>query len=140
MATDPTGLAGDLRTAIMHTSRRLRTEASGDLLTPGQYSVLGALRTASSTLRALADRERVQPPSMTRTVASLLERGLVERIEDPHDRRHVIVSLTPAGRQVLADARECRNAWLARRLADLTPAQRRLMAQATVLLHRMSRM
>src|SRR5690348_6018472 len=92
-ATDPAVLAGDLRTAIMHTSRRLRTEASGDLLTPGQYSVLGTLRTSSSTLRALADRERVQPPTMTRTVASLVERGLVDRIEDPHDRRQVMVSL-----------------------------------------------
>ena len=139
LSTDPAILAAELRTAIMHTSRRLRTEASGDLLTPGQYSVLAALRTSSATLRALAKRERVQPPSMTRTVASLLERGLVDRIEDPHDRRQVIVSLTDAGRQALADARECRNAWLARRLAELTPDQRKLVAEATALVQRMSR-
>src|SRR5262245_60693800 len=128
LSTEPATLAADLRTAIMHTSRRLRTEASGDLLTPGQYSVLGALRTSSATLRALAERERVQPPSMTRTVASLVEQGLVDRIEDPHDRRQVIVSLTAAGREALADARESRNAWLAQRLAELTPEQRRLVA------------
>jgi DNA-binding MarR family transcriptional regulator len=77
---------------------------------------------------------------MTRTVTALVERGLVERIEDPQDRRQVLVSLTPAGRQVLSDARNRRNEWLARRLAELEPAERRLLAEATAILQRMSRM
>jgi DNA-binding MarR family transcriptional regulator len=139
-AADPGVLSGELRVAIMHTSRRLRIEGSGDAVTPGQYSVLAALKSTSSTLRDLAERERVQPPAMTRTVAALVERGLVDRIEDPQDRRQILVSLTPAGRRVLSDARNQRNEWLARRLADLDPAERRLLAEATEILQRMSRM
>ena len=36
----PDTLAIDLRTAVMRTSRRLRVEATGDVITPGQYTVL----------------------------------------------------------------------------------------------------
>ncbi|HAP90463.1 MAG TPA: MarR family transcriptional regulator, partial [Arthrobacter bacterium] len=41
--TTPDTLAIDLRTAVMRTSRRLRVEATGDVITPGQYTVLAQL-------------------------------------------------------------------------------------------------
>ena len=39
----PDTLAIDLRTAVMRTSRRLRVEATGEVITPGQYTVLAVL-------------------------------------------------------------------------------------------------
>src|SRR3954454_1029593 len=87
-------LAAELRMAIMRTSRRIRQERSTDDVTPGQYSVLNGLDVLGPlTPRELAEREKVQPPSMTRTVSALEELGLVSRTDHPTDGRQVLVAL-----------------------------------------------
>ena len=71
---DTAALAHDLRLAVMRLSRRMRSERDpeNELLPVGQLSVLGALkRLGESTVGELAAVERVQPPSMTRTVNCL---------------------------------------------------------------------
>jgi DNA-binding MarR family transcriptional regulator len=127
-------LAGELRVAITRTARRLRTEGMGEAVTASQYTVLVALKSQPSTLHDLARSEGVQPPSMSRTVASLVERGLVTRTEDPQDRRQALVTITEAGRDVLAKSRERRTAWLSVRLTDLNAQQRQVLAEAAAIL------
>ena len=106
-------LAVELRQAIMRTSRRLRQERSDDDITPGQYSVLAWLDVnGPQTPRELATREKVQPPSMTRTVAALEERGLVVRADHPTDGRQVLVGLTDVGATAVRETRKRRDAWL----------------------------
>src|ERR687890_246935 len=140
----PTGrrapaLAAELRTAVLRTSRRLRQERSTDDVTPGQYSVLAVLdRHGPCTPRELALHEKVQPPSMTRTLTALAELGLVDRTMHPTDGRQVLVSLTEPGRVVVRETRRRRDAWHARRLAELAPAERETMSDAAVLLQRMA--
>src|SRR3954452_6443184 len=86
-------LAVELRMAVMRTSRRLRQERSVDDVTPGQFSVLAAIDSLGpQTPRELAAREKVQPPSMTRTIAALEQLGLVERTGHPSDGRQILVS------------------------------------------------
>jgi DNA-binding MarR family transcriptional regulator len=131
-------LADELRIAVTRTARRLRTEGTLEAVTPSQYSVLAALKHSSSTLSALAERERVRPPSITRVVGALEERGLVERVVDPSDRRVVIVSLTDHGRSLIAEMRQRRTVWLSRQLADLEPGERQVLAQAAEILQRIS--
>ena len=63
------------------------------------------------TLGALADHERVAPPSVTKAVAKLEERGLVARQADATMEAHV--SITPAGTALLADVRQRKDLWLA---------------------------
>jgi len=46
----------------------------------------------------LADELGVEGPSLVRLLDKLVQDGLVERSEDPSDRRAKIVHLTPAGR------------------------------------------
>lgn len=70
---------------------------------------------------ALASRERVQPPSMTRVIASLHELGFVERTPHPTDGRQIIVTLSPSGQEMLADEAQAREAWLTERLQRLDP-------------------
>ncbi len=70
---------------------------------------------------ALAARERVQPPSMTRVIASLHELGLVERTPHPTDGRQIIVTLSEAGSELLADEAQAREVWLTERLDKLDP-------------------
>jgi DNA-binding MarR family transcriptional regulator len=123
----------------MRVARRLRAEKSDQDLTDGQFSVLALLdRSGPLTPRALAEFERVQPPSMTRTLAGLLARGLIDRAGDPADRRQVIVRLTEPGTRAVQETRRRRDAWLSRRLADLEPKERAVLAEASEILRRIA--
>jgi DNA-binding MarR family transcriptional regulator len=137
--TAPDTLAIDLRTAVMRTSRRLRVEATGDIITPGQYTVLALLNgSGPSTLRALAESEHVQAPSMTRIVNALADQGFVTRNTNPDDGRQVRVEITDAGRTVLAEARNQRTAWLAQRVAGLSEEDRHTLSRAARIMQEMS--
>jgi DNA-binding MarR family transcriptional regulator len=134
----PDVLAIDLRTAVMRTSRRLRIEATGDVITPGQYTVLAHLRVKPQTLRELADQEHVQAPSMTRIVNALTDQGFALRSPHPEDGRQIRVSITLAGEAVLAEARSQRTAWLAQRVAGLSDEDRRTLSRAAHIMQELS--
>lgn len=132
-------LAADLRVAIGRTARRIRTEKSDLDLSDTQLSVLFLLdRGGATTPGELAEHERVQPPSMTKVINALADRGLVQRSDHPDDRRQVLVGVTEAGRSEVRETRRRRDAWLARRLADLTPDERATLAAAGTLLSRIA--
>ncbi|WP_030485558.1 MarR family winged helix-turn-helix transcriptional regulator [Nocardioides aequoreus] len=135
-----TGLASELRLSVMRLSRRLRSEREpGNPLSVAALSALGILfREGDCTVGALAAHERVQPPSMTRTVNGLVEEGYAVRRPHETDGRVVVVSLTEKGREVLLADRRRRDAWLARRLRAFTPDERELLRQAAPLIHRLA--
>lgn len=83
---------------------------------------------------ALAIRERVRPPSMTRVIASLVDLGFVDRVAHPDDRRQVLVSVSPAGHDLIEAERRASREWLQQRLAELTPEQRRTLLEAADLM------
>jgi DNA-binding MarR family transcriptional regulator len=89
-------------------------------------------------LAQLAAKERVQPPSMTRTTAGLEGRGLVTRHADPADRRHVVFDLSDDGRRLLREDRRRREAWLAGQLESLTAEERELLHAVAPLLDRLA--
>jgi DNA-binding MarR family transcriptional regulator len=86
----------------------------------------------------LAEHEKVQPPSMTRVVAALEERGLVVRAPHASDRRQVVLTVTDQGKEVVRQTRRLREAWLAQRLRELTPQERALLRQAAPILEKLS--
>src|SRR3954468_19088790 len=133
-------LAKSLRDAIQRLNRRVRqTRPVGDL-TYGQLSALTSLQLAGAlTPRELADTERVQPPTMTKIVGKLEERGLVVRTPHPTDRRQVILSATERGRAVYAQFEKARNEWLARQLAELSPEERDTLERAAQILQQVAR-
>lgn len=134
------GLASQLRLSVMRLRRRLVTERDPDNeLSLNTMAVLGSLhRHGALTVGELATLERVQPPSMTRTVTCLEELGHVSRRKHETDGRQVVVELTDTGREtVLADRRR-RDAWLARRLSELTPHERAVLREAAPILERLS--
>jgi DNA-binding MarR family transcriptional regulator len=101
--------------------------------------VLGLLvRTGEQTVGDLARAERVQPPSMTRTVNCLEADGYVVRRPHDTDGRQVVVSLTDAGRAAVLADRQRRDAWLARQLGSLTPAERAALRDAAPILARLA--
>ncbi|HEY7721814.1 MAG TPA: MarR family transcriptional regulator [Pedococcus sp.] len=130
-------IAGELRLACMRISRRVRFESTHEV-PPHQFSVLARLEEAPRTPGELADIERVSPPSMTRTVAALVERGLVARTADPSDGRQVILSLTPEARRVLREIRRRRDQWMTVRVKSLTPEEQEVLRQAASILSRVA--
>lgn len=123
----------------MKVARRLRAEKSDAELSDGQFSVLSVLdRCGPLTPRALAEHERVQPPSITRTLSGLLDRGLIDRTEVPSDRRQAIVRLTETGAMAVKETRRRRDAWLARRLDGLDPKEQAVLAEASEILRRIA--
>jgi len=130
-------LANDLRLACMRISRRVRFEST-QAVAPHQFSVMARLEGTALTPRELAGIERVSPPSMTRTVAALVERGLVVRQDDPLDGRQVFISLTPQGLSLLKDTRRKRDAWMASRLKGISADEREVLAKASVILNRVA--
>ncbi|MFK3981465.1 MarR family winged helix-turn-helix transcriptional regulator [Micromonospora sp. NPDC050397] len=136
----PAQLASQLRDAITRLNRRVRQSRPVGELTLTQLSALTSLELAGAlTPRELADTERVQPPTMTKIVAKLEERGLVRRTPHPTDRRQVILSTTDSGREVFAQFERARNEWLGHRLAELTPEERETLRQAAVILQKVAR-
>jgi DNA-binding MarR family transcriptional regulator len=140
VARTDAGLASSLRFSVNRLSRRMRTEDLDDTgVSVGGLSVLARLfRDGESSVGQLAAAERVQPPSMTRTVSCLEVEGLVERAPHPTDGRQVIIRLTEAGEAVLVAERRRRDAWLMPRLRELTPDERALLRQAAPILERLS--
>src|SRR3954454_17281287 len=137
-ADDPDALAmaDRLRLSATRLARRLRQESGTDL-TPSQLSALAAINAHGPlTLGALAEVERVAPPSVTKVLSKLEAAGLVARQADERDRRVVRVVTTAAGDQLLADVRERKDAWLAARVAEMTAEERRRVADALDVLER----
>ncbi|MDL4772694.1 MULTISPECIES: MarR family transcriptional regulator [Thermomonosporaceae] len=154
MTTPPTrnraapapGLAEELRISIARLSRRLRTlrtaadGGSAGPLSLTQFAALAAIeRNGSMTPRELADHEKVQPPSMTRVIAFLEERALVVRSPHPTDGRQVVLSATEEGRSLLKEERRRKEAWLSRRLGELTADEREILRKAAPILDKLSR-
>lgn len=135
------GLASELRFSVMRLRRRLANEGHPDNpLNLNSMAVLGALhRNGELTIGELAAHERVQPPSMTRTVNCLEEGGYVARRSHETDGRQVVVSLEELGRETLLADRDRRDAWLATRLRDLSADERAVLRQAAPILERLAR-
>jgi DNA-binding MarR family transcriptional regulator len=132
-------LAEQLRAAIIRLTRRLRQTRPMGEVTQNQLSVLASLELAGAlTPRELAEAERVQPPTMTKVLARLEERGLVQRAPHPTDGRQVLLSATESGRALLLEQRRVKAEWLTRRLAALSAPDREILARAAEILERIA--
>jgi DNA-binding MarR family transcriptional regulator len=132
----PTELAVEVRDAITRLNRRLRQTRPLGELTIAQISALQSLDAAGElTPRELAEAERVQPPTMTKIVNKLEERGLVQRAPHPTDGRQVVLTTSSAGREWMANYRRARDEWLARRLGALGAEERETLRRAAAILN-----
>lgn len=127
--------ASDFRMATFRLARRLRSQRAIDTMSDGQFAVLAALSVhGPHTLGELADRERVSPPSMNRTVNCLEESGYLSRTPDEDDRRKVNIALTDAGRDVVDETVRRRDSWLEKAIAALSPEQRATLHAASAIM------
>ncbi|CAN5315149.1 MarR family transcriptional regulator [soil metagenome] len=128
-------LATDLSLAVVRLARQLRFRRPDSPVSMSQLSALSTLhKEGAMTPGALAVRERVRPPSMTRVVASLAELGLVARTAHPVDGRQVLVSVSDAGIDLVESERRASQEWLHRRLASMDDDERVTLKRAADLM------
>ncbi len=128
-------LPSDLSLAVIRLARQLRFRRPDSPVSLSQLSALSTVaKEGPMTPGALAIRERVRPPSMTRVIASLVDLGFVDRSAHPDDRRQVLVAISAAGTDLLEAERKASREWLQQRLAELTAEQRKTLLDAADLM------
>ena len=107
MSSERQDLARRMSVALGLVNRRIRTGDDG--LSVGLLSALSTVM-AHDGIRAsdLARIEKVAAPSITRAVADLEARGLVEREADPADGRASLIRITTLGVKAVERARDGR--------------------------------
>src|SRR3984957_18978281 len=128
-------LASDLSLAVMRLSRQLRFRRPQSPVSLSQLSALATLANfGPMTPGALAIRERVRPPSMTRVIASMAELGFVDRVAHPDDGRQGLVSVSEAGAELMEAERQASQEWLTERLGALGGGRRDTLPAAADLI------
>ncbi len=123
-------LASLLRPSLLRITRLIRNQRVDMSVTLTQLSALAALQlNGPMSAGELAAYERVQPPSMTKVLATLEDRKLLRREPHPTDRRQAIIVLTEQGADLLDSERRSRDAWFSKRVAALTPDERALLSK-----------
>jgi DNA-binding MarR family transcriptional regulator len=120
--------------------RRLRAERMSHGLSPTKLSILGRLALSGPlTVTALAANERVQPQSLTRTLADLEESKLIDRRQDHVDRRQSLIEIAKLGEDLLKNYARRQATWLAIAMSSLlTPAERELLRVAAQLMRQLA--
>jgi DNA-binding MarR family transcriptional regulator len=119
----------------MRLARQLRFRRPDSPISLSQLSALSTLaKEGAMTPGALALRERVRPPSMTRVIASLAELGFVARDAHPVDGRQVLVSVSPSGTELIEAERKASQEWLKGRLSQFNAEQRKALLVAADLM------
>ena|ERR1700722_792146 len=122
LGTVPDSAAARLSLIVGRLNRKLALAPGG--LSHGLLMSLATIaKRGPLRLAELAAIEQVSAPSMTRTVAELEVRGLVQRSVDPDDGRAIRLEVTPAGLEAILRARAARAQVVADMLDGLDPSE-----------------
>ncbi len=126
-----------LRMVLGRLGRVIRQQSDDDL-THTQISLLFNIRRMQPvTAGDVAVAEGVTPPSITRSLSRLTERGLIVRRTHDDDGRVAVLSLTPEGEAECRRALRKRDEWLHDRLMELTQEEVDHLLEAVPLLERL---
>lgn len=133
VSADPridTEVAARLRLVLGRVGRRIRLDTEFGL-PPLQNAALATIsHHGPLRLGELAAREGVSAPTMSRVLAALEERGLVDRRPDPQDARSVLLSLNAAGEATLQQIRSAHTAVMVGLLQRLDTDQLAVLMEA----------
>jgi DNA-binding MarR family transcriptional regulator len=126
-----------LRMTLGRLGRLLRQQNTDEL----SYALMSLLftigRTQPITAGDLAQEEGVSPPSVTRSLARLVDLGLVTRDLNPEDRRAAVIRLTEKGDREREAILNNREVWLAKHLARLSEEDVQIIVAALPALERL---
>jgi len=126
----PEALAGELGTSLERVVTLIRSLNTARVISRTAAGTLAILEYGPSRLTALAAREGVTQPAMTQLIRRLETAGLVSREPDPKDGRVVQVTITDAGRSMMAVRRAERTERITELLRQLSPEHLATLATA----------
>jgi DNA-binding MarR family transcriptional regulator len=119
--------------------RRIRAAAAEHELSLTESAVLARLaKDGPATTAELARAESVRPQSMSATVATLEEMGLVQRKPHPTDGRQMKIELTAKGTAVRSRAKDAKRTWLSQAIAQLSQEERETLFEAGEIIKRLA--
>jgi DNA-binding MarR family transcriptional regulator len=98
-------------------------------LSLSQIDALESVADADRRMHELAARLHIDPSTATRTVAPLVDLGLLTREPDPGNRRYVVLRCTPSGRKAAARITKDRRRLMQKVLEPMHPQRRLLLAE-----------
>lgn len=114
---------------LVAVAARSLAEVAEEVTLP-QFRALVVLATRGpQRVASLAESLAVTPPTATRMCDRLVRKGLVRRRTGREDRRQVNLTVTPAGRELVAEVTERRRQEIARLLRDISPEDQALMIE-----------
>jgi DNA-binding MarR family transcriptional regulator len=132
-------LAAVLYSNLHKVSQNLRHIELPHGFTPERMRTLRTIQSNGPiSVTGLAEMEQVRPATVSRMIASLESDGLIKRKEARDDKRSVLVSTTPRGRQICIRANQRYLAYLQRAIDQLEPDQVQLMHDLAILLEKLS--
>jgi MarR family transcriptional regulator for hemolysin len=112
----------------------LREQRDPDLSLPEFRGLAFINRNPGCSLNEAAEHIGLEPPSASKLVEHLVQRGLVNRETDPDDRRRLRLSLLPRGQRSIDLAYDHTRSFLAEELGGLDADQREALLQAMQIL------
>jgi DNA-binding MarR family transcriptional regulator len=133
--TEDLELAGLLLATLPRLGKMAMHAGEQHPISANRAGVMWQLRDRAMRSGELAQRCALTAPALTELVDSLARDGYTRRLEDPADRRVVLVELTARGRRELDRYREVMKERVARVLAKLPAEKRARLHSALTDLH-----
>jgi DNA-binding MarR family transcriptional regulator len=105
-------------------------------MTVGQFQALRRIRKGIDTVSALAEANRTSRSAVSKAVDVLVNKGLVSRLVDEKDRRHVHLTLTPEGQRLLEAVYAQAESWLRDKFQSLSLDELALLRDALPILQK----
>lgn len=136
--------AADIMATIPLVMRFIQTEMRGQgsphhLSVPQFRTLMFLYLNPGSSLSSLADHLGVTRPTASAIAERLVQRGFIDRREDPQERRAVVLTLTEEGRDRLQQMRQITRTKIAGMLVELSDEQLLYIGESLALLNQIFR-
>jgi MarR family transcriptional regulator, 2-MHQ and catechol-resistance regulon repressor len=95
-----------------------------------QFHILRNIRRGKSSVSELADAKNISRPAISQAVDVLVNKGLIRRTTDLHDRRHIQLTLTESGDALLDAIFEDTRRWMMQTLSPLSDEELQTLRRA----------
>ena len=106
-------------------------------ITVEQFHVLRHVRRGVGSISDLATAKNISRPAISQAVDTLVNKGLLTRVQSAQDRRYVELALTDQGSHLLDTVFEETRAWMKARMQTLTAEELEIMCQGMEVMKKM---